>query len=126
MTQYLTRPDGSIPAGVDVTALKAAGVRIVRPTPIPRKPSMVAVEGEPEERDGIWWQTWTLAPASPLQVDPAEIRAQRDALLVASDWTQLPDAPVNRLAWANYRQNLRDITAQANFPHAVEWPTQPE
>lgn len=39
-------------------------------------------------------------------------RAQRDALLAASDWTQTaPDAPLTdeqRKEWAAYRQHLRD------------------
>jgi hypothetical protein len=69
VSQYLTRPDGSIPAGVDVEALTAAGVLIVRPTSVLRAPGMIAVEGEPEQRDGVWWQTWRLEPA-PLPDDP--------------------------------------------------------
>lgn len=55
-----------------------------------------------------------------------EIRARRNALLAASDWTQLPDAPVDQTAWAAYRQALRDITEQEGFPANVIWPTQPE
>lgn len=41
-----------------------------------------------------------------------EIRAERDQLLAASDWTQLPDAPLTQAekqAWAAYRQTLRDL-----------------
>jgi len=36
------------------------------------------------------------------------------------------DSPVDHAAWAAYRQQLRDITAQAGFPWTVQWPTQPE
>lgn len=54
-----------------------------------------------------------------------EIRAQRNALLAACDWTQLADAPVDDLAWATYRQALRDIPAQAGFPANVVWPVAP-
>ena len=54
------------------------------------------------------------------------VRAERNALLSASDWTQVADAPVDKAAWATYRQALRDITAQAGFPHSVTWPTKPE
>lgn len=54
------------------------------------------------------------------------VRTQRDALLVASDWTQLPDAPVDKTAWAQYRQALRDITEQPGFPWNVTWPVKPE
>jgi predicted metal-binding protein len=66
-------------------------------------------------------------PYVPTKEEKAEtIRAERDALLAASDWTQLPDVPdATRSAWAVYRQALRDITQQAGFPDAVVWPTKP-
>jgi len=54
-----------------------------------------------------------------------EIRIQRNALLSACDWTQLPDAPVDAEAWAVYRQALRDITDQSD-PFEVVWPTAPQ
>ena len=54
------------------------------------------------------------------------IRGQRDLLLSKSDWTQVEDAPVNKEAWATYRQALRDIPNQEGFPSNVTWPTQPE
>lgn len=54
-----------------------------------------------------------------------EIRESRNNLLIASDWTQVLDAPVDRSAWATYRQALRDISNQAGFPWEVQWPTQP-
>jgi hypothetical protein len=52
------------------------------------------------------------------------IRNQRDRILKDTDWTQLSDAPVDRAAWATYRQALRDITQQSD-PRAITWPTQP-
>jgi hypothetical protein len=54
-----------------------------------------------------------------------DIRNQRNTLLATSDWTQVDDAPVDKAAWATYRQSLRDITSQADFPHSVVWPTKP-
>ena len=59
-------------------------------------------------------------------VQSANARKRRNKLLSASDWTQVADAPVDKAAWATYRQALRDISAQAGFTWAVEWPTQPE
>lgn len=52
-------------------------------------------------------------------------RERRDALLAESDWTQLSDAPVDGQAWALYRQELRDLTDQPNFPDNVTWPVPP-
>jgi hypothetical protein len=53
------------------------------------------------------------------------VRAERDALLAACDWTQVADAPVDQAAWAVYRQALRDVTAQAGFPVDIVWPMKP-
>jgi hypothetical protein len=68
-------------------------------------------------------------PPPPPSVDElaAAVRAERDRLLAASDWTQLPDVPeATRTAWATYRQALRDVPEQAGFPENVVWPTKPE
>ena len=56
----------------------------------------------------------------------AEVREERDDKLVASDWTQVADAPVDQTAWATYRQALRDVPAQDGFPHTITWPSEPE
>jgi len=53
------------------------------------------------------------------------IRTQRNKLLKESDWTQVADAPVDKAAWATYRQALRDITEQDGFPVNVEFPAEP-
>lgn len=54
-----------------------------------------------------------------------QVRAERNGLLTATDWTQVADAPVDKAAWATYRQALRDITAQDGFPWTVQWPEMP-
>ncbi|WP_321991538.1 tail fiber assembly protein [Marispirochaeta aestuarii] len=55
-----------------------------------------------------------------------DIRTKRNELLRISDWTQVPDSPSDKEAWANYRQALRDIPQQEGFPHDVVWPVVPE
>ena len=55
----------------------------------------------------------------------AAIRTQRDAKLTSSDWTQVADAPVDKTAWATYRQALRDVPSQPDFPWEVTWPDLP-
>jgi len=60
-----------------------------------------------------------------LEQEADEVRTQRDALLSQSDWTQVPDAPVDQSAWAEYRQALRDVPEQAGFPQEVVWPQIP-
>ena len=52
---------------------------------------------------------------------------KRNQLLKQSDWTQLPDAPVeNKEAWQEYRQALRDITKQNGYPKNIIWPEPPK
>ena len=64
-------------------------------------------------------------PIPPITWDT--IRAERDKLLAASDYTQLLDAPVpNQSQWAAYRQQLRDITQSFSSPDVVVWPNAPE
>lgn len=53
------------------------------------------------------------------------VRDTRNKKLAECDWTQLPDAPVDHETWAAYRQDLRDVTAQAGFPWNIVWPTPP-
>jgi len=60
-----------------------------------------------------------------LEQEAEEARTQRDALLSQSDWTQVPDAPVDQTAWAEYRQSLRDVPQQAGFPTEITWPQIP-
>jgi len=53
------------------------------------------------------------------------VKNQRDVLLLESDWTQLPDVLLSdKAAWVTYRQELRDITKQAD-PFNIVWPIPP-
>lgn len=52
------------------------------------------------------------------------IRQERNDRLLESDWTQLNDSPVDKNAWATYRQQLRDITLQTD-PFNIDWPEKP-
>lgn len=56
-----------------------------------------------------------------------DVRVQRDFLLSASDYTQLPDSPLSseiRAEWAVYRQALRDLPGTAEAAEIV-WPIEP-
>lgn len=54
------------------------------------------------------------------------LRRHRNALLAASDWSQLPDAPpALQAAWRPYRQALRDLPASTRAPAKVVWPEPP-
>ncbi|MDE1170929.1 MAG: tail fiber assembly protein [Verrucomicrobium sp.] len=69
------------------------------------------------------------APAVDSEVGTMEyLRTTRNALLTASDWTQLSDAPLDSEAknsWQIYRQELRDLPEHTEDPANVEWPELP-
>ena len=49
-------------------------------------------------------------------------------LLAGSDWSQAPDSALSdaqRAAWRAYRQALRDLPGQADFPASIAWPEPP-
>jgi hypothetical protein len=53
------------------------------------------------------------------------IRQKRNKLLSQSDYTQMPDWPGNKTAWAEYRQALRNITQNFIDANEVVWPKAP-
>ena len=53
------------------------------------------------------------------------MRKVRDSMLKESDWTQVADAPVDRGAWATYRQALRDFPATWTAGPTAEFPDTP-
>lgn len=55
----------------------------------------------------------------------AQVRAERDRLISACDWTVLSDAKTDKQAWTVYRQSLRDVPEQEGFPYDVIWPEPP-
>ena len=63
--------------------------------------------------------------AADVAAKAAQVRAARDAALTASDWTQVADAPVDKTAWATYRQTLRDLPDAEGFPD-VDLPLSPD
>ena len=54
-----------------------------------------------------------------------KVRAERDALLSATDFRMVSDAPWATQPWVAYRQALRDIPTSAGFPQNVQWPVEP-
>jgi len=88
--------------------------------------------GAVEPEDDEWVQRWEQQPSHDREKRLIErsraVRTDRNTALTASDWTQVADAPLTpeqRTAWSSYRQDLRDLTSQPNFPWEVTWPTAP-
>ena len=80
-------------------------------------------EAEADSRDAAW-----LAAADDRLAD--KHRVTRNDLLVASDWTHIPDSALTdeaKALWVTYRTALRDLPAHDNWPNLedADWPTQP-
>lgn len=96
-----------------------------------------------EQIDGKWYTKYILGPvftdgettaveqetAYKAMKDAEQakyVRTSRGEKLKECDWTQVADAPVDKAAWATYRQALRDVTGQEGFPWTIDWPEQPQ
>jgi hypothetical protein len=60
---------------------------------------------------------------TPLNITEEEVREMRNKFLKETDWWACSDLTMTAEQTA-YRQALRDITNQANFPD-ITWPTKP-
>jgi hypothetical protein len=78
-------------------------------------------DAPPQPEGGVWVDgAWIVHPVS-----MAAVRAERNQRLAASDWTQVADAPVDRQAWAAYRQSLRDLPSVYSGEGPIPWPQEP-
>ena len=86
------------------------------------------LQRKPEKPDGPYiWNNKVNAWIDPRSKDEklVAIRKERNALLLACDWTQLEDAdltPAKKLEWKEYRRKLKDITKLS----PVVWPKAPK
>jgi hypothetical protein len=126
-------PQTSFPEGIPDEALPDGIFRVVQGVKPPHNPDVErVVAGSPILMDGQWVQPHIVVPLSPEEIAANEavvahnVRAVRNSLLMECDWTQAADSPVDKAAWAAYRQVLRDIPAQEGFPKTVNWPSKPE
>ena len=78
------------------------------------------------------YDTWlSKAKNAEKDTEAQKVRDYRDSLLNACDlqhcnpekWTAMSDS--EKLAWATYKQSLRDIPTQDGFPYTVNWAVMP-
>jgi hypothetical protein len=91
----------------------------------------VAARQGVEEINGKWFTKWVSvdiddeAKTAKDAEQAKSVRADRNKRISDCDWTQVADSPVDKAAWATYRQALRDIPQQAGFPWDIQWPDMP-
>lgn len=92
-------------------------------------------EVSPVLENGVWKQSYSVTNISSeellIKTEEASksVRATRDKLIAETDWIVIKNLELNQNVpgvWEVYRQNLRDVPAQAGFPHSVNWPAKPE
>lgn len=122
-------PNTSFPQQLTVDLLDSMGADPVLEGPqVTPTRYQIAFRDGVEEIGGQWFTKYSVADMEQEAKDAVDeqqakaVRDDRNRRLAECDWTQLPDAPGNQQAWANYRQALRDITSQAGFPWDVSWP----
>jgi hypothetical protein len=108
-TPFMRVGEGERIVNYNPPALDDSLFNAVPDTPVPTDTLDVTFTVQARDADVVW----------------PTIRARRDVLLAQSDWTQLPDVPLaTKAAWADYRQALRDVTAQPD-PTNIIWPVAP-
>jgi len=113
------------------------------PTPTTTRYQTAFKDGVEQDAQGRWLWKWSIGPVftdnedgtaaeqeaayiARIDAEAAKsVRADRDKRLAECDWTQLSDSQVDKAVWATYRQELRDVPAQAGFPYDITWPVKP-
>jgi hypothetical protein len=77
--------------------------------------------------DGLVTATYTIwdKPESQIYDEAATaVRTERNLLITETDWMAMSDNTMTA-EWVTYRQALRDITSQEDFPYTIAWPNKP-
>lgn len=129
-------PNTSFPKTWTPVLVEELGLDPVFETPAPTTTVyQTASKDGVEQVAGRWVWKWAIsemddeAKAAKDAEAAKNVRASRDAKLAECDWLVIKAAEtgVPLVAdWAAYRQALRDVPAQAGFPHNVTWPAKPE
>lgn len=123
----------SFPKTLDDTILNSFNVYMVKATQPPIVSRNERLQEEtPELVDGEWTQVWSKITLTEEEYSEKllelsfSVREQRNEMLRETDWWELPSQQPISSVREQYRQALRDITSQEDFPFSVTWPTKPE
>ena len=122
-------PNTSFPLAISDELLEQYGVRKLKVLTTPKHDSRThsLKQSILYEVHGEWQMHYTAEPL-PLSVATKNVKADRDRLLAETDWVVVKayesQSPVPQ-EWSAYRQALRDLPTQPNFPHDTVWPAKP-
>lgn len=126
--------DRSFPRIITSEFLDSLGYVEVRYSPAPEVDyTKNVVESAPVmDSNGKWYVNYEIVNASQeeisyrTEIKSNEVRSLRNSMLAECDWTQSKDVSDDvSNKWVSYRQSLRDITSQPEFPWNVVWPNLP-
>jgi hypothetical protein len=128
-------PNTSFPSQWTPALVEELGLDPVFETPAPTTTIyQTAYKDGVEQVDGKWVWKWSIsemddeAKAAKDAEAAKNVRSTRDAKLAECDWVVIKNLELNQNIpgiWEVYRQNLRDVPAQAGFPHNITWPSKP-
>jgi hypothetical protein len=129
MSSYIKLSKNLYPMSVDIIkddpiAMLDYAFVYVDPIPEYDNTRYILIAKFPEQINEQWRQGWVLIPISN-EENAKKIREQRNEKLAFCDWTQLADSTADKAAWAAYRQALRDVPLQTEFPWQITWPETP-
>jgi hypothetical protein len=104
------------------------------PTPTTTRYQTAYKDGVEQDAQGRWLWKWSISEmddetkAAKDAEQAKAVRATRDGKLAECDWVVIKNLELNQNipgVWEVYRQGLRDVPAQAGFPHDITWPEKP-
>lgn len=122
-------PDADFSAGFTDEVLSACSAVLVKMGAIPAHSSSTHIFSTTVEVNDAG-EAWAVVTATERRLEEAayNVRNARDIALAKTDWVVTRSAdrgePVP-LAYATYRQALRDLPNQDGFPYACVWPEEP-
>lgn len=129
-------PNTSFPSQWSVELVEELGLDPVFETPAPTVTRyQTAYKDGVEQVAGKWVWKWSIfemddeAKAAKDAEAAKAVRADRDKRIAETDWIVIKNLELNQNVpgvWEVYRQELRDVPAQAGFPHEITWPSKPE
>ena len=134
LRQYLKDNNGPTFGQMTTEIMDAIGVDPVfeGPQAATTGPYQISVrQGVEQQSDGKWHTKYVVqtlddeGKAAKDEETKKSVRADRNQRLAETDWRFRSDMTPSQ-EWKDYCQALRDVPAQAGFPHNVQWPNKPE
>lgn len=122
-------PDTSFPTTLSAELAQQYGLYTLNVLPAPSYDERThALQQSALYEVGAQWQMHYSAEPLPLTVATKNVKAERDRLLAETDWVAAKAYETQTAVpqeWLAYRQQLRDLPAQPNFPYDIVWPSKP-